>query len=85
MELETTQGRYAVVANHEEQYSIWEAGRDLPPGWSEVDKRGTKEECLDYIRQVWTDMRPKSLRNHLGQAGPASTGSQTGVSATDRV
>ena len=53
---------YRVVVNHEEQYSIWPAERDLPAGWSEVGKRGRKAECLEYIGQVWTDMRPKSLR-----------------------
>ena len=53
---------YRVVVNHEEQYSIWPAERDLPAGWSEAGKRGRKAECLEYIGQVWTDMRPKSLR-----------------------
>lgn len=60
---------YEVVMNHEEQYSIWPAGRERPIGWSSVGKSGTKEECLDYIREVWTDMRPKSLREKMEQAG----------------
>ncbi|HTJ69405.1 MAG TPA: MbtH family NRPS accessory protein [Actinospica sp.] len=55
-------GAYSVVANDEEQYSIWAAGRSLPAGWHEVGKTGSKSECLDYIGEVWTDMRPKSLR-----------------------
>lgn len=53
---------YKVVVNHEEQYSIWFADAPLPPGWQEKGKSGTKAECLDYIKEVWTDMRPLSLR-----------------------
>ncbi|MDX3382377.1 MbtH family NRPS accessory protein [Streptomyces niveiscabiei] len=53
---------YRVVLNHEEQYSIWPAGRDLPDGWYDEGTSGTKEECLAHIDQVWTDMRPLSLR-----------------------
>jgi MbtH protein len=53
---------YKVVLNDEEQYSIWPADRDNPPGWRDAGKAGTKQECLTYIEQVWTDMRPLSLR-----------------------
>lgn len=56
---------YTVVINHEEQYSIWQADRDLPLGWSAVGKTGSKQECLDYIEEVWTDMRPLSLRKKM--------------------
>ena len=56
---------YVVVVNHEEQYSIWPADRELPLGWNEAGKRGTKQECLDYIEEVWTDMRPLSLRKKM--------------------
>jgi MbtH protein len=59
---------YTVVVNHEEQYSIWPAGRDLPLGWSDAGKSGPKAECLDYIKEVWTDMRPLSLRQRMEQA-----------------
>lgn len=59
---------YAVVINHEEQYSIWPVGRDIPLGWKEVGKSGPKEECLDYIEKVWTDMRPLSLRKQMEEA-----------------
>jgi MbtH protein len=59
---------YKVVVNHEEQYSIWPANRDLPLGWREVGKSGTKEECLAYIEEVWTDMRPLSLRKKMEEA-----------------
>ena len=60
---------YKVVLNHEEQYSIWPADRELPLGWSAVGKTGTKAECLDYIKEVWTDMRPLSLRKKMEEAG----------------
>ena len=59
---------YTVVVNHEEQYSIWPAGRDLPLGWKMVGKQGAKEECLAYIEEVWTDMRPLSLRKQMEMA-----------------
>lgn len=54
---------YEVVVNHEEQYSIWLAGRELPSGWRKAGKRGKKTECLEFIGTAWTDMRPKSLRS----------------------
>lgn len=57
--------RYNVVINDEEQYSIWSTERAIPPGWREVGKSGTKTECLDYIKEVWTDMRPLSLRKRM--------------------
>ncbi|MFB7948844.1 MbtH family protein [Kitasatospora phosalacinea] len=53
---------YTVVLNDEEQYSIWPAGRDLPPGWHQAGVTGTKTDCLAHIGTVWTDMRPLSLR-----------------------
>jgi MbtH protein len=59
---------YKVVVNHEEQYSIWFADRETPPGWRDVGKQGPKEECLAYIDAVWTDMRPLSLRKAMDDA-----------------
>ncbi len=59
---------YAVVVNHEEKYSIWSAGRDIPLGWKEVGKSGRKEGCLDHIEEVWADMRPPSLRKQMEKA-----------------
>jgi len=57
---------YKVVVNHEEQYSIWSADRQNPPGWRDVGQSGTKAECLAYIKEMWTDMRPLSLRKQMG-------------------
>lgn len=54
--------RFRVVFNHEEQYSIWPEDRALPPGWTDAGTSGSKMECLAFIERVWTDMRPRSLR-----------------------
>ena len=59
---------YKVVVNHEEQYSIWPATRENPLGWKDVGTSGPKTECLAYIKEVWTDMRPLSLRQKMEQA-----------------
>jgi MbtH protein len=56
---------YKVVVNHEEQYSIWPADREIPLGWTAVGKEGLKDECLAYIEELWTDMRPLSLRKKM--------------------
>ena len=58
-------GAYKVVVNHEEQYSLWAAERELPPGWREAGKAGAKADCLAYIKEVWKDMRPLSLRKKM--------------------
>jgi MbtH protein len=56
---------YKAVVNHEEQYSIWPAHRENALGWNDAGKTGTKAECLAYIKEVWTDMRPLSLRKQM--------------------
>lgn len=56
---------YKVVVNHEDQYSIWPIGRENPLGWRDAGKSGPKQECLEYIKEVWTDMRPRSLREKM--------------------
>lgn len=63
---------YEVVVNHEEQYSIWPDFKDIPKGWKAVGKKGKKEECLAYIKEVWTDMRPLSLRKKMEEVGQIS-------------
>jgi uncharacterized protein YbdZ (MbtH family) len=59
---------YKVVINDEEQYSIWTADAQNPPGWCDAGISGTRQECLDYIAKVWTDMRPLSLRRRMAQS-----------------
>jgi MbtH protein len=58
---------YTVVVNHEEQYSIWLADKEIPGGWCAVGKTGPKAECLGMINEVWTDMRPLSLRKWMAE------------------
>ena len=58
---------YHVVVNHEEQYSIWPEYKYIPKGWKSVGITGHKQMCLDYINEVWTDLRPLSLRQQMEQ------------------
>ncbi len=62
------QGRYKVVVNLEGQYSIWFTDRENPPGWEDAGREGPREECLAYIEEVWTDMRPLSLKKRMEEA-----------------
>jgi len=70
MSLETDEDTrtYVVLVNHEEQYSLWLADRQVPLGWSKVSGPGSKADCLAYVNEVWTDMRPLSLRSVAGSA-----------------
>lgn len=58
---------YQVVVNHEEQYSIWPEYKSVPEGWKTVGQTGQKQACLEYIKTVWTDMRPLSLRKAMAE------------------
>ncbi|CAM2068618.1 MbtH family NRPS accessory protein [Sulfidibacter corallicola] len=62
---------YTVVINHEEQYSIWPQDREIPLGWRDAGKSGDKQACLDWIDEVWTDMRPLSLRRRMEETAKA--------------
>jgi MbtH protein len=64
---DTTTDGYRVVVNLEEQYSIWPEGRALPAGWRDEGTAGSRESCLAHIDEVWTDMRPLSLRQRMAQ------------------
>ncbi|HJT66068.1 MAG TPA: MbtH family NRPS accessory protein [Pyrinomonadaceae bacterium] len=82
---------YKVVVNHEEQYSIWTEYRENPAGWNDAGKVGPKAECLAYIKEVWTDMRPLSLRKKMEEMAknpppppPADT-TPKGPSLVDRL
>ncbi|TDV04353.1 MbtH family protein [Paraburkholderia caballeronis] len=70
---------FEVVINHEEQYSIWPGYKPIPGGWRAVGKKGPKAECLAYIEEHWTDMRPASLRRAMDGAADAQPGSQAGL------
>lgn len=71
MSTQSAESRYVVVINHEDQYSIWPEGREMPLGWHATGMAGTKPECLAHIDEVWTDMRPRSLREQMAKAGSA--------------
>lgn len=60
-----TGAMYEVVLNDEEQYSIWPADKALPLGWTKAGKQGSRESCLEYIKDVWLDMRPLSLKKQM--------------------
>ncbi|MFD4543528.1 MbtH family protein [Streptomyces bauhiniae] len=64
----STEDRFTVVKNHEEQYSIWWSHRPLPPGWDDAGFSGSREACLSRISEVWTDMRPLSMRKRMDGA-----------------
>ena len=55
-------GWFYVVINDEEQYSIWPGARRIPAGWKEAGHRGDRASCITFVDQVWTDMRPRSVR-----------------------
>jgi len=58
---ENENGEFIVLVNHEGQYSLWPTFKEIPAGWSAVGPKGKKKECLDWVEENWTDMRPKSL------------------------
>jgi len=68
---------YQVVVNHEEQYSIWPDYKEIPSGWRAGGKTGAKQECLDYISEIWTDLRPLSLRKQMAEAAGAALSTES--------
>jgi len=61
---------FTVLVNEEEQYSLWPGYLKVPDGWTQTGTRGSREECLEYVNQTWTDMRPKSLRTQMEGSAP---------------
>jgi MbtH protein len=80
---------YRVVVNGEEQYSIWPERRETPRGWRDAGKTGNREECLAFVKEVWTDMRPASLRKQMAKEVPErampAIASAAGVSLVERL
>ncbi|MCY1272857.1 MbtH-like protein [compost metagenome] len=69
MAFDREDANFKVLVNDEEQYSLWPDYKEVPAGWREAGKSGSKQECLAFVEEVWTDMRPLSLRKHMeGQA-----------------
>lgn len=65
MSIDNESTEFLVLLNDQEQYSIWPSYRSIPAGWSEAGMKGNKQDCLQYINENWTDMRPKRLREAL--------------------
>ncbi|MEU5582576.1 MULTISPECIES: MbtH family protein [Streptomyces] len=63
---ENPDGRYVVLVNHEGQHSLWPVFAEVPDGWTVVHAEDSRQACLDYIEEHWTDMRPKSLIEQMG-------------------
>jgi MbtH protein len=61
--------QYQVVVNDEDQYSIWWVEQPVPAGWHPDGFTGSRSECLEHVEQVWTDMRPRSVRLHAQSVG----------------
>jgi MbtH protein len=75
--------QYLVVINAEEQYSTWAADREIPAGWRATGVSGTRDECLAHIGEVWTDMRPRSLRLAMAASAGAASGDLAEPSPAD--
>ncbi|ARX87959.1 MULTISPECIES: MbtH family protein [Streptomyces] len=58
-------GQFYVLVNDEEQHSLWPSFTEVPAGWRVVFGEAGRQECLDYVEQNWTDLRPKSLRDAM--------------------
>ena len=69
-------GRFLVLVNDEEQYSLWPTFADVPVGWTVVfgGPDGTdRDNALRHVDENWTDMRPRSLREHMSAAADATS------------
>jgi MbtH protein len=62
LDFESPEVRFKALINHEERYFLWPAEFEFPKGWSETGACPPKEECSNYLKETWTDMRPRSLR-----------------------
>ncbi|MFI8950978.1 MbtH family protein [Streptomyces sp. NPDC053750] len=58
---------FRVLVNAEGQHSIWPAALEVPAGWNAVGPTGNKAECMTYVDEHWTDMRPLSLQRAMKQ------------------
>ncbi|OKI08080.1 protein mbtH [Streptomyces sp. CB02923] len=63
---EDTDGRYLVLINDEDQYSLWPSFAEVPGGWRVAQQEASHAESLAYIEEHWTDMRPRSVVEAMG-------------------
>jgi MbtH protein len=73
---EDENGTYIVLINDEGQYSLWPDFIDVPAGWTTVQEAASRQTCLDYINQNWSDMRPRSLINMMNASSASNRKSQ---------
>ncbi|MBO2457335.1 MULTISPECIES: MbtH family protein [Actinomadura] len=64
---EDADGTYVVLVNDEGQHSLWPSFAEVPAGWTVAKAEDTRQACLEYIEENWTDMRPKSLVEAMGE------------------
>ena len=74
-----TEPEQQVVINDEDQYSLWPRDAQPPAGWRPEGFTGSRQECLDHIDVVWTDMRPRSIRERGIRENSASLGTEGGA------
>lgn len=63
--------QFLVLVNDERQYSLWPVFADVPDGWTVAYGPEARQDCLAYIEETWTDMRPKSLADEMAADQPA--------------
>lgn len=74
---EETDGSYHVLLNDEEQYSVWPATVDVPAAWRIALSDANHQDCLAFIENNWTDMRPRSLRSAMASTTGARSANES--------
>ncbi|HEX3782057.1 MAG TPA: MbtH family protein [Pseudonocardiaceae bacterium] len=64
---EDEDANYLVLVNHEGQHSLWPVFVEVPDGWRKVFGEASRQDCLGYVEENWTDMRPTSLIRAMGE------------------
>ena len=58
---EDDNARYVILVNAENQHSLWPETVAVPDGWTVAHPSDTRQNCLAYVEENWTDIRPASL------------------------
>jgi uncharacterized protein YbdZ (MbtH family) len=69
---ENDEQEYIILRNDEGQFSLWPSFKEVPAGWLVTGPRGRRGECLHWIDETWTDMRPQSLIRQMAEDETAS-------------
>lgn len=62
---ENPDGEYLVLVNHEDQHSLWPSFAEVPDGWTAIFGPSSRDACLSYVDEHWTDLRPATLRREM--------------------